>query len=85
MKLVQRFDDPRPKNLKIIGRTRKSLQTDGRTMPYHNMSHVRQVKKKKKNHSIMTFLSILSLPIIVERIPYKIKLQLTIQWYMNSV
>jgi len=31
MNLVPRFDDPRSKTLKVTGRTRKCLQTDGRT------------------------------------------------------
>jgi len=38
MNLVLRYDDPRPKNLKVTGWTRKSLQTAIRTMPYHNTS-----------------------------------------------
>jgi len=33
MKLVPIHDDPRPKTLKVTGRTRTSLQTDGRTTP----------------------------------------------------
>jgi len=40
MNLVSRYDDPRPKILKVTGRTRKRLQTDGRTdKPYHTKSH----------------------------------------------
>jgi len=46
MNLVPRYDDPRPKTLKVTARTRKSLQTDGRTTPYHN-THQRQAYRKE--------------------------------------
>jgi len=51
--LVPRYDDAAgTKTLKVTGRTRKRLQTDGRThgrtTPYHNTSRQRRAHKKEK-------------------------------------
>jgi len=50
MNLVPRYDDPRPKTIKFTGRTRKRLQTDGQTTPYHNRSRQRWVIKRTRAH-----------------------------------
>jgi len=43
MNLIPRYDNPRPKTLKVTGRTRKSLQTDGQTDGQHH-TIIRPVK-----------------------------------------
>jgi len=47
MNLVPRYDDPRPKTLKVTGRSIKKKFTDGRKTPYHNTSRQRRTHKNE--------------------------------------
>jgi len=61
MNLVQRFDDPRPKNSKVTGQTHRNLQTDGQRhtiiCPVED-GHIKRYTRNSWSHWIRKYRSL---------------------------